>query len=804
MKRQFLSKAHIFPFMITLAMPPAMMANCKPSEGTPDGQAPATPGSSLSENDACKNVVRVLATSLITRKKGAPEETGIPFEVDAEGVPAGETVPVCVSVTSVEAKPRVLAAGRFALDGEEVLGPSDFNQNAVNASATRNLEAGSHTLTARIASAPGTKVRVYVYEGSKTPPFADASVMGSAVVVPDQETKITVAGGTFTFLAGAVDAPVPVTIVPVPELYGIGTRFDLYPEGLQLQKPVPVAIPYDPTSLPSTQTEAELLAANAIQVLHDDEWRQTNVDASNRMLHATIEHFSGPKPATTIPISRPFAGYDLYTDDDRGVYIASLPLGRVGYHVSVRAERLYEDPNTDPKELPDWYNWYQLKPVTEHVKGLPAPFVAINATAWGALSGDANDDFKCNAWAGWCLGSKQDLGSTREGRIGVGTFSWSVKTTEPTTLFQGRYEIVDHESKIKNANGESLMVIGSSAQGGLEAHLWPYSQYADADAKLNEIKSKPGGHAVLLGANIWNVNRTIKAGDPCEEVPDSPSTIVAIAGDGECTTCKRRLLLITSMYERNIKEKLCKIDEGYHVIDAIAFDGGDSPMMVQNHRRIFDNQSHDYGPARNVVNALALAYEFQNTSISAPACSAVNAATVVKVVAGVDPNGSDVTLRCASPGSDHDDSSPHNLKQLRGGNIVWPSFAWSSPGSKQIYCTTFRADGQMLSNDVAGVEVGRVDSVTPPAAKIDQLTTFIISGENLCDSTVAWIPHCPYGNDDTLATFPIEGGPNRYFQCTPRGAEGMHEGVVKTWPDGTSYRIDTNGGKLTFPVSFVQ
>lgn len=790
MKRQTLFKAHAAHFVLALFVPLALVPNCKRFEGGLSEKAETATEQSFAENDTCKYITRVLATSVITREEGKPQETTLPFEVHTG------PVPVCVSVTSIEAKPRVLAAGRFALDGEEVLGSSTFNQNTVTAAATRELRAGSHTLNVRLGSAPGTKVRVYVHEASKTPPFADALVVATGVLVPDKETTIDVAGGTFTFPVGAVDAPVEVTIVPEQELYGIGNRFDLYPDGLQFNVPVPVAIPYDPMSLPSTHAEVDLLAAEAIKVLHDGEWRQTTV-APNRILQATIEHFSHAKPGIVIPVPREFPGYQLYTDDSNGVHIAAFPLGQTGYHASIHAERVMGDPNQDSRWAKD--KWYKLKPVTAHVAALSTPFIAINATSAGAWSGDANDDFRCNWGCGLPLTCDcADMGYTGQDHIGTGTFSWSVNTTEPSVLFSGQQEVADDKSTIKKANIERLMVIGSTDQDGLYARFWPetsQNRYEDATKQLEEMKNK-GGHAVLLGSNIWDINKSNDPADPCTGQPDDTYTFVAIAQ--ECSNCARHLLLITSMADRSIKDKLCNIVDLYHIQDAMALDGGDSTMMVQNGAQLFKNTSANYKPARNVVNAFAIAPAM---SISAPSCASVDQDFPFGVTSAPSQDGHTVTVHCAS------DGVTRKAQGIAGQSVQEFTFSWSTIGEKVINCTTFNsADGNVIATAETKVQVGQVISVSPTFVPLGQQQTFTITGKNLCSSTVAWLDDCD-DNDSSQLSLPSkweaslpDGTETRTFTCTPGGDDGARtDSVIKTKAGGIPYLIN---GKPNFTATY--
>ncbi|WP_438002925.1 phosphodiester glycosidase family protein [Sorangium sp. So ce321] len=753
-----------------------------------------TPSSHTSEGDACKNVVRVLATSVITREKGKPEETALPFEVKPEAVPLqGGTVPVCVSVTSVEAKPRVLASGRFMLDGEELLGPSAFNQNTETAAATRELGAGSHMLTARIASAPGTKLRVYVYQASTTQPLADAPVLGRDMVLPDRETRIVVAGATFTFPAGAVDAPVPVIIYPRAQPYGLGDRFELMPDGLRFEKPVPVEIPYDPSNLPPTQTEAELLARDALRVLHDAEWRPTTVDPASRTLRATIEHFSAVGPGSVEPITRSFAGYDLTTDDTNGVYIASFPLGQNGYRVSIHADLpLPQDPNPDPKPLPADYAWHALKPVTEHVKQLHTEHIAINATPWGALTGDPDDDFRCGEHY-WC--AHEDEGRPRQSRIGIGTFSWSVRSTENIEL--------SHDSAKEN---ERLMVIGASEQDGLEASLWPRQFYDVAKLKMDQIKAKPGGHAVMLGSTIWPINKFAKPSDTCTYltnhtgVQDDENTVVAIYGDPKCAGCKRELRLISSMSGRHLYHQLCSDVLTGDVWDAIVLDGGNSTAMVRNGQLFDEPAANEFKPARNVANAFAISYTRTPTHprIDAPACAVAGVATDITVATGTDPDGYPVKVHCGSADSNISEPPYVSPWAPSSGSVFRIPMTWSRAGSMKIYCTTFNANHAGGSTTVHTIQVGEVYDVQPRTATLGALSSFSINGNNLCSSTVAWIPDCTGPNGITLQT--SGGAQQRTFACTPGGAPGPRAAsVIKTKAGGTEYLID---GQKTFTVTF--
>jgi hypothetical protein len=133
---------------------------------------------------------------------------------------------------------------------------------------------------------------------------------------------------------------------------------------------------------------------------------------------------------------------------------------------------------------------------------------------------------------------------------------------------------------------------------------------------------------------------------------------------------------------------------------------------------------------------------------------------------------------------------------LDGGHSA--SMAHNGQLLNQLTKTGFRPARQVL-NAISVTHkddpVAKVTSITPTTAHLNQRTVFIITGENLPDSTVAFIPFCQGDNPSTstLTTYIIDAQ-HRKFACKPI-ALGMQTAEVKNAPGGDPL---TPGIKIMF------
>jgi hypothetical protein len=702
--------------------------------------------------DPCETPLQVLATTVLQRDQGKATEAIVPFEVAPEAIVSGAGgAPVCVVVTSLEEKPRVLASGRFTIDGTEVFGPSAFNQNTTMVTAVQELAPGPHELHARLTSAPGTSVRVHVLLGSAMP-LPDDLVSGRAVVVPGEETVLSVAGATLTFPPGAVDAPVTVMAFEVSEPYGLGNRIELRPEGLQFNQPVHVDLPYDPLRLPPTVTEEDLLARGAIQVRHHGEWRPTIVDSANNIASATIEHFSHAQTDTWVPLDYSGAGASLWRIADYNVYVAEIPLGRRGYRVAIEST-----PAADASEPRRERREKTLRPVQAHLKNTAGDYLGVNLAQWDPRSSLAGI-------RDTCIPFFVDCGDPNEGEEGVGLLLESSFSSEDETI-----EYLDEKNNY-------FILISGTEDGGLYAEGFMHDELPDsreevADfVKQKAMQEQEGGHAVPVGSRN-SIRRSKLDDDACRE-PD-PGERQTVLGIGEkCTggePCTRTLLLIATIGEEPSNGHICDVLDVFHATDAIQLDGGRSTGMVHN-GALLNKITGWYAPARFVPNALAVSYHHGPSApvIATDDWAGVNRPVEVHVTAGTASNGGSVKLHCGSAGSNYEVAFKSGW--LSSGQSVDLEFIWGAWGKKTIYCTTFDEDGRPSPVVPKHVQVAQVDSITPTMATLGTATPFSMSGHNLPDTTVVWIPFCegPTPGEDTLYT--RGDSRRREFTCTPGGA----------------------------------
>ncbi|ACY15446.1 hypothetical protein Hoch_2929 [Haliangium ochraceum DSM 14365] len=788
------------------------------------GCAPASESAqNTSEHDPCATPLAVLATTVLDRDTGQPSEAVVPFEIDPEefsSTPSGG-FPVCVVVTNLNEKPRALSSGKFTIDDVEVFGPSAFNQNTPGAMALHELEAGPHELRARLASAPGASVRVQVLMGSAQPLPVGPNI-ASVLVVPDEETILSLGGATFTFPPGAVDAPVMVTAIKVVEAYTIGDLFEMLPDGMQFHEPVQAELPYEPERLPPNVTEAELIELDAIQVRNAGEWRTTVVDTNNRIASATIEHFSPSEVGTRVKLEYNEGVGRYYPMEDHNVQVVEIPLGHPGYRVSVQ-----ETPRIDGSR--------ELWPLTIHTREIENDYASINLSTWrtwgdnvkvklptfpfSPCSGDTDPEENPSCYR--CPTDHVDCGARPEEgndpyRIGRGFLVESL-FHHSTSQSEGHLDTKKNYFMLLRERGLGLEYMAFTKEGLLREA----KDNAMRDPQITCIPKKDeacvaafvrsqagveyehtGGHAVLIGSrnSILTSQSEEDEEDLCEEKykrgeccepKNGRLTVLAVGED--CEVGDQCLLLITTLGKYESNGRVCEVLSEFKVKDAIQLDGGHSTGMVRN--GVFLNElTKNYVPARFVPNALTISFdesapptEPTSPTITSPDWAARNRGTEVSVVAGVAPGQTSVTLHCSSHGSNHEKAI--KFRNLPSGTTKDILFSWTTSGAKTIYCTTFAQDGTPSTPSVKHVNVAYVESIeaSDGEARLGELTEFTIRGENLPDSTAAWIAGC-VGDDTSL---PTDGTPQeRTFSCTPSGDEGDHASVVKHQSDGVILRDD--------------
>lgn len=782
-----------------------VMPGCNPS--APPGAGPGAGGAAaVPELDPCKTPVQVLATSVFEREKGKPEQATLPFQIGPEAAASGPaSVPVCVMVTSLRPKPKVLASGIFAIDGTPLLSPSAFNQNTPTVTAMQRVSAGAHTLTADLRSEPGASVRVYVLLGGVAP-LPDDVVSSTVVVLPDQETTLSVAGATLTFPAGAVDASMPVTGIEVVEPYGLSNRIELLPDGLHFNKPVAIAMHYDPLRMPPTVTEAELLAKDAIQVQHAGEWRLTTVTASSHLATATLDHFSGAQVASKDPLQHPYYGGLLTEDRDHQLFILSIPLKTAGFYADLQYTYITTniDPNTDKPIDSDSQGRkpFELKQVIDHIKDVHGNKYGINTSQWDPISTSLCKD-------------SPDYGiNDTGGNVGLGRPIW--------TTFSSAYPEADYVSRttclgspigpiidkktcgstqtnlcVEDAEYDGIYdcddeysILVKTTSGGIVARAVPKTALREAKLEVDEAGTDE--RAFLIGSN----SSLIKNGNGlCQEPNSDRQSVLALSADK---------LFLLSTTGTSASNSVCSVLQNLGVRDAILLDGGKSAGMVHN-ENIMNPLSESwwlctdgtkFNPARRVINAISITHSFdQQPAIAASSYTGVGMLPTVKVTLGSTSDQGPIKVQCGSAGSNLD-SPPFDSGWQSPGAIIPLPMVWSSAGTKTIYCTTFNTAGKALATAQKDIQVAKVTSIAPvPApAYFNQRTIFVITGENLPDSTVAFIPFCA-GDDPstpTLTTYPIDAQ-HRKFACKP-GALGTQTAEVKHAKGGDRL---TNGVPIT-------
>jgi len=84
-------------------------------------------------------------------------------------------------------------------------------------------------------------------------------------------------------------------------------------------------------------------------------------------------------------------------------------------------------------------------------------------------------------------------------------------------------------------------------------------------------------------------------------------------------------------------------------------------------------------------------------TVDAPSSGDVDSVVSVDVVRGTDSCGEQTKVQCTSEGSNFEDSSPFISSYGTGGSPLTAGFSWTTPGTKSVYCTTFKADGTASS-----------------------------------------------------------------------------------------------------------
>lgn len=578
------------------------------------GCAPASESAqNTSEHDPCATPLAVLATTVLDRDTGQPSEAVVPFEIDPEefSSTASGGFPVCVVVTNLNEKPRALSSGRFLIDDVEVFGPSAFNQNTPGAMALHELEAGPHELRARLASAPGASVRVQVLMGSAQPLPVGPNI-ASVLVVPDEETVLSLGGATFTFPPGAVDAPVVVTAIEVSVPYGLGNLFELLPDGMQFNRPVRAEVPYDLGRLPPDESPKEFLARGALKLRHVNEWLDTEVNTESNVTSAHIAHFSfvqNGTPEVQKKVSDVGIEWEIL---DYNMLVAEIPLNHAGLHVEIKATtaEMQEDDFVGPA--------YTLRSVTEHVEGLDSQHFAINLSMWAPNDETArkwhgegegcdeieehcgrDDNPKCCS----CPPEHPDCGNTLSAP-GIGRLlDTAISTEDPMINF------------ISEEPNYYILISGNHRDGLAAVGLPGPLDEVGILRRLREETQKPGGHAVFIGSDTSLI---AGEGDICTE-PDREEAHTVVGIGTDCTNEGECLIMLSTIEPRLVwrehplgKDFCTVLRDHFSATDAIRLDGGSSASMVRNGElRNPKNKiwiSSEWEPARRVVNALAVSY----------------------------------------------------------------------------------------------------------------------------------------------------------------------------------------------------
>lgn len=803
-------------FILALLAPVTLAPGCTPKD--PPAGGPDQTGMPDSQDlDPCTTPLRVLATIVLERDKGKPSETTLPFELSPEAVGSSALgAPVCVTVTSLEAKPHVLASGRFTIDDKQILGPSSFNENTTTATAIRLLAAGPHALTARIASAPGTRVRVNVLLGSAKP-LPDDLVSSAAVVVPDKQTTINVAGAKLTFPVGAVDAPMPVTAFETVEPYGLSNRIELLPDGMKFNKPVTIELPYDPMRLPATVTEADLLALNAIQVHHAGEWRPTTIDSANHVATALLDHFSAAQVESFVPLQYGGAGSELWRDARNHVFIARIPLNKPGFQASILATKLTTNPNNGDALGVDSAGKaaFELKQVKDHlaqIDGAKYQKLGLNLGTWVGLTCDKDsfffDDPDCggNDTSIYGTGIGRPLFTARSTESPGDSYYRAISCAPPNGTKCVGVAPCDFDGVTSTpvCIDEYLIMVGT-AKGGLQAKAFSKNDYYEADKSFSDPSYE---HAILMGSTTSLVRTTLdkntnklvttyrdpadlgKNADPERRsvVGFSDKYLILVATIGEDTLDGSALLAVLKGDDDNSVFKNDKIK------NAILLDGGHSTSMVRNAELVNPlregllSGNFSFAPARRVIDALAVSYESAVPIIDAPSYTGTNRLTPIQVTLGTDPNNLPIKVLCSSMGSNYE-SSPFDSKWLPSGTKVTVPMTWTTPGSKTIFCTIYDQTKLPSYGTPRNIEVAEVDEISPSTVTLNQLTTFTITGKNLPKTTVAFIPECNGPNPAVKTLFTSgSSSESRTFTCTPGGAPGKREALVKHAQNGSTLR----------------
>lgn len=110
----------------------------------------------------------VFGPQTYTRTTGPPNEYTTTFTA-----PAWIVSPYDLHIVNGDSKGNNrISSATISLNGVQVAGPSDFNQNVATIDKTVTLQAGSNTLQVTLASKPGSYITINVYgtSGDKTPP----------------------------------------------------------------------------------------------------------------------------------------------------------------------------------------------------------------------------------------------------------------------------------------------------------------------------------------------------------------------------------------------------------------------------------------------------------------------------------------------------------------------------------------------------------------------------------------------------------------------------------------------------------
>jgi len=208
-----------------------------------------------------------------------------------------------------------ISSALVLVNGKQVLGPSDFNQQVYNKEVPIKLSE-NNSISVELRSGPGGNLTIRVVQQVTADAAAVIGPAGGIINTPDDNVTIAVPPGDLT----------SETILTISYSYGdlslgqIGKLIELGPDGLLFQSPVTLILKFDPVAIPGNVSENDLFIGRLGEFESWDILDGPQVDLIGKEVAVDITHlstygilYSVNADVSTFKLEFPLQGYTPYT-----------------------------------------------------------------------------------------------------------------------------------------------------------------------------------------------------------------------------------------------------------------------------------------------------------------------------------------------------------------------------------------------------------------------------------------------------------------------------------------------------------